>query len=113
MSAKPGEDISYVFGPNDPPPWYDLDAPRFDRVRTDEENVQVTGWVYTPSLTHSTTQPTNHPTNQPTGNKSAQESAREATEKKTVTGSVGDTDIRGGGTASNERYNKVPTHKRY
>ena len=45
MSAKPGGAISYVYGPNDPPPWYDLDASRFARARTDEENVQVTVWV--------------------------------------------------------------------
>ena len=42
MSLKPGDEISYVFGPNDPPPWYDLDAPRFARPRTDKENVQET-----------------------------------------------------------------------
>ena len=42
MSLKPGQDISNVFRPNDPPPWYNLDAPRFDRARTDEENVQET-----------------------------------------------------------------------
>ena len=42
MSLKPGDEISYVFGHNDPPPWYNLDAPRFDRARTDEENVQET-----------------------------------------------------------------------
>ena len=42
MSLKPGQAISNVFGPNDPPPWYNLDAPRFDRARTDEENTQET-----------------------------------------------------------------------
>jgi len=42
MSLKPGDEINYVFGPNDPPPWYDLDAPRFSRPRTDKENVQET-----------------------------------------------------------------------
>ena len=42
MSLKPGQEISSVFGPNDPPPWYDLDAPRFSRVRTDAENLNET-----------------------------------------------------------------------
>ena len=42
MSAKPGAAISYVYGVNDPPPWYDLDASRFARPRTDKENVQET-----------------------------------------------------------------------
>ena len=42
MSLKPGHVIHNVFGPNDPPPWYDLNAPRFPRPRTDEENVKET-----------------------------------------------------------------------
>ena len=42
MSLKPGQEISGVFGPNDPPPWYDLDAPRYPRARTDEENLKET-----------------------------------------------------------------------
>ena len=34
MALKPGQRIRNVFGPNDPPPWYDLDAQRFPRART-------------------------------------------------------------------------------
>ena len=37
MSLKTGDKISHVFGPYDPPPWYDLKAPRFARPRTAEE----------------------------------------------------------------------------
>ena len=42
MSLKTGDKISHVFGPDDPPPWYDLDAPRFSRPRTDAENAKET-----------------------------------------------------------------------
>ena len=34
MSLRTGRKISHVFGPYDPPPWYDLKAPRFSRPRT-------------------------------------------------------------------------------
>ena len=37
MSYTSGDKISHVFGENDPPPWYDLNAPRFARPRTAEE----------------------------------------------------------------------------
>ena len=37
MSLKTGDKISHVFGPEDPPPWYDLKAPRFARPRTAAE----------------------------------------------------------------------------
>ena len=37
MSLKEGQTVSAVFGPNDPPPWYDLDAPRYARPRTAKE----------------------------------------------------------------------------
>ena len=37
MSLKTGDKISHVFGPYDPPPWYDLKAPRFARPRTAAE----------------------------------------------------------------------------
>ena len=42
MSLKTGQKITNVFGPNDPPPWYDLNAPRYARVRTDAENDKET-----------------------------------------------------------------------
>ena len=42
MSLKIGQKINNVFGPNDPPPWYDLNAPRYARARTDAENIQET-----------------------------------------------------------------------
>ena len=42
MLLKSGDKISHVFGPDDPPPWYELDAPRFSRPRTDAEVVVET-----------------------------------------------------------------------
>ena len=42
MGLKPGQRISNVFGPNDPPPWYDLDAQRFPRARNGDEILQET-----------------------------------------------------------------------
>lgn len=37
MSLKEGQTISNIFNPEDPPPWYDLNAPRFPRNRTNDE----------------------------------------------------------------------------
>ena len=37
LSLKPNDVIYNVFQPNDPPPWYDLNAPRFARKRTPAE----------------------------------------------------------------------------
>ena len=42
MALKPGQRITNVFGPNDPPPWYDLNAQRYPRARTDDEILQET-----------------------------------------------------------------------
>ena len=42
MALKTGDEISYVFAANDPPPWYQLDAPRFARARTEKEILQET-----------------------------------------------------------------------
>ena len=42
MALKPGQRIRNVFGPNDPPPWYDLDAQRFPRARTRDEMLKET-----------------------------------------------------------------------
>ena len=42
MALKPGQQISNVFGPNDPPPWYDLNAQRFPHTRIDDEILKET-----------------------------------------------------------------------
>ena len=42
MSLKPGQPITNVFGADDPPRWYDLEAPRVARARTDDQNVKET-----------------------------------------------------------------------
>ena len=42
MSLKTGDKISHVFGPDDPPPWYALDAPRYARPRTNAEIAKET-----------------------------------------------------------------------
>ena len=42
MALKPGQRISNIFGPNDPPPWYDLNAQRFPRARNADEILQET-----------------------------------------------------------------------
>ena len=42
MALKPGQRISNIFGPDDPPPWYDLNAQRFPRARNADEIRQET-----------------------------------------------------------------------
>ena len=42
MSLKEGQTISNIFNPEDPPPWYDLNAQRYPRARTDDEILQET-----------------------------------------------------------------------
>ena len=42
MALKAGQRISNIFGPNDPPPWYDLNAQRFPRARNADEILQET-----------------------------------------------------------------------
>ena len=42
LSLKRNEVIYNVFQPNDPPPWYDLNAPRFARKRTPAEIAKET-----------------------------------------------------------------------
>ena len=42
LSLKPNDVIHNVFQPDDPPPWYDLSAPRFPRQRTPAEKVKET-----------------------------------------------------------------------
>lgn len=42
LSLKTGDVIHNVFQPDDPPPWYDLKAPRYARPRTSAETAKET-----------------------------------------------------------------------
>ena len=79
LSLKPDDVIHNVFQHNDPPPWYDLKAPRYDRRRSNT-----------------------------CGNSKRNSKVKQIegkySQKKTIERSVGNVKCAGGSSSTNERY---------